>query len=182
MIVMRYFENLLKLKYSWFEPDFSETENDNWIRFLQGGGGTSREWEKLKSVNGWTFYDPYRDYFSLLHKIENDWFVLYNSKDYHGNMAGMMEKDCLIDIEYYEKMRKYDIKHHEKPPTDIPAFKRLAMLYERQGKLEEAVTVCRKACSYGMDESKRMKNLLKKIGREPTAAEARQIYKFSCNK
>lgn len=39
-----------------FKPDFSKTEYDNWLVFLDKGG-TSEEWESLKKKNSWHFKD-----------------------------------------------------------------------------------------------------------------------------
>jgi len=51
---------------------------------------------------------------------------------------------------------------------DIPAFKRLAIIYEKQGKYKEAIEVCKKAKSIGLgkdndDYSKRIEKLKMKL-------------------
>lgn len=192
---MGFFKKHLRLKPLDFYPDFSISEYDNWLNFL-GAGGSTRQWEKLKSVNKWKFAeDPFEKYqkevkpisdryFSLMNKIQEDWSALYDSKNYQGPLAERMEQDCLIDIDYYEKMLSIDMRYGMKIPENIniPALKRLAMLYERQGRFDESIAVCMKACALGMNESGRMKKLLKKIRREPTPDEIRLINKFSQNK
>jgi hypothetical protein len=51
------------------------------------------------------------------------------------------------------------------------------MLYEKQGRFEEAVEVCKQAYSIGMDERSRMVRMIKKAGRNPTQDEQRMIDK-----
>jgi hypothetical protein len=68
-------------------------------------------------------------------------------------------------------MRQIDIKYGEKTALNVPAFTRLAMLYEKQGEFEKAAAVCKEACLLGIDESQRMLRVIKKAGRQPTAEE-----------
>lgn len=168
-----------------FDPDFSKTEYDNWLDYLDRGG-TTKEWEIIKRENMWVFSPDetkqsmkYQKeiknisdkYFSLMKEIENDWSVLYNLGDYIGKLSNQFEKKCLEDIAYYEKMREIDIKYGERTPTNIPAFKRLAMLYERRTDYEKSVDICKQAISLGMDERSRMVRMIKKAGRTPTVDE-----------
>ena len=171
-----------------FTPDFSKTEYDNWIEFI-GKGGTSEEWNKLIRVNNWHFkedeYEKYQkevktvsdNYYYLLQLIQREWSVLYNLKDYTGKKANEFEKMCLNDIYYYIEMRKIDLKYNEKTPVNVPAFTRLAMLYEKQGEYEKAAYICKEACALGIDERSRLIRMLKKASRTPTAEEAALIEK-----
>ena len=168
-----------------FTPDLNISEYDNWLNFLQKGG-TSEQWEQLKSNKQWNFKKDNADifmkyqkelkpisdkYYSLLKKIQKGWSTLYTNGDFNGEFAESFKKNCLEDIRLYEKMRKIDEKYNEKSPENIPAFKRLSMLYEKQGNYEEAVAVCKKAYVYGMDERERMLRMIKKAGRKPTKEE-----------
>ena len=169
-----------------FTPDFSKSEYDNWLDFIDKGG-TSEEWSKLVSNNNWHFkedvFEKYQkevkeaadNYFYLLSLIQREWSVLYNLKDYNGNQATEFEKMCLKDIVYYKEMRKIDLKYNEKTPLNVPAFTRLAMLYEKQGEYEKAVLICKEACYLGIDERSRLIRMIKKIGRTPTAEETALI-------
>lgn len=75
-------------------------------------------------------------------------------------------------VEYQnEKMREINKKYGETTPTNIPALKRLAMLYERQGNYEKSIEICKMACSLGMDERSRMLRMIKKAQREPNEEE-----------
>ena len=168
-----------------FAPDFSKTEYDNWLEFLSHGG-TSDEWNALKRLNGWVFKKDdisvfvqhqkevaslSNKYYDLMNKIQRNWSILYNSKNYTGLFAVAFEKDCLDDIFYYKEIHKIDLKYGVKSPENIPAFHRLAMLYEKQGRFEEAVVVCKEAILYGMNEHSRMLRMIRKAGRSPTPEE-----------
>lgn len=174
-----------------FVPNLKKTEYENWLEFLEQGGKTE-EWQQLLKENNWKFksdplerYDQYKKevgpvstkYYKLLESIEKDWSILYNMKDYTGEFAKRVETNCIVNLEEYEKMRMIDKKYNEKTPNNVPALKRLAMLYEKQGRYEEAIAVCKKAWSYGMDERARMIRMIKKVGREPNANEIQIINK-----
>lgn len=183
---MGLFKLLKKIKEAGeFTPDFNKSEYENQLDFLDKGGNAN-SWDASKTANNWSFklseaevFEQYQKelkpisnkYYGLMEKIQKSWSVLYNLNDYTGSLADRFEKDCLQDILYYKRMREIDIKYGEKTPTNIPAFKRLAMLYEKQGKYENAVTVCKEAISFGMDEKSRMIRMIKKAGRTPTAEE-----------
>ena len=174
-----------------FTPDFSKTEYDNWLEFISRGG-TTDEWNVLKRVNAWSFEEnvaafqrylaevtPVSDkYYDLLTKIQRNWSVLYNSKNYTGRSAVAFEQDCLDGIAYFKKMHEIDLKYGETSPQNIPAFCRLAMLYEKQERFEESVAVCKEALIYGMDERSRMLRMIKKAGRSLSAEEEAALNKF----
>lgn len=172
-----------------FTPNFSKTEYENWLDFL-ALGGTSAEWEKLKRINVWAFkkdaldkfskyqkeIKPISDkYYTLMQKIQNDWSVLYNLNRFEGKLADSFENDCKSDIELYKKMREVDKKYGEESVLNIPAYQRLAMLYDKQGRFEDAVLVCKEAISYGMDERSRMIRMIKKAKRQPTTEEIKLL-------
>ena len=172
-----------------FQPDFSKSEYDNWLDYM-GMSGTYEQWQSLKIKNGWIFpkssteifmeyqkaLEPISSkYYDLLEKIEKDWSALYNLREYEGTLAHKVEKECIDAINYFEKMHDIDIKYGEVSPQNIPAFKRLAMLYERQGKYESSVNICKQAIHSGMDERARMLRMIKKAGRTPTDEEMKLI-------
>lgn len=117
-------------------------------------------------------------YYKLLAKIQRNWSVLYNSKNYTGRSAAAFEQDCLNGIAYFKKMHEIDLKYGETSPQNIPAFCRLAMLYEKQERFEKSVTVCKEALIYGMDERSRMLRMIKKAGRSPSAEEEAALTAF----
>lgn len=177
-----------------FIPNFKKPDYDNWLDFIDCGG-SSKEWERLKKENKWVFPESEAEkfqrylkevdavagrYFDKMQEIEKDWSVMYNLKTYTGSIADKFEKKCLANIADYREMRRIDSKYGEKTATNIPAFRRLAMLYEKQGRFEDAVEVCKHAYSLGMDERSRMARMIKKAGRKPTQAEER-IFSFEHN-
>ena len=172
-----------------FTPDFNKSDYDNLLEFVSKGG-TAEEWEYLKRTNQWVFKESEADifaryenevkyisdmYFSLLQKIQKDWSVLYNTKQYSGLRASAFEKECEKDISYYIKMREIDQKYGQSTPTNVPAFTRLAMLYEKQERYEDSVSICKKAISLGIDERSRMLRMIKKSGRTPTNDEMKLL-------
>lgn len=172
-----------------FKPDFTKSEYDNWLDYVSMGG-TDGQWKSLKRENKWSFQKdsteifmeyqkevkPVADkYYTLLEKIEKDWSTLYNLKDYTGTLSQKIEQECLDSIHWFNKMHAIDIKYSETSPKNIPAFKRLAMLYECRSDYERAIDMCKQAISLGMDERSRMLRMIKKSGRTPTADEMELI-------
>lgn len=120
-------------------------------------------------------------YLNDLNKIEKAWSRLYNSKQYTGAVADMLETACLRNIELYKKISQAENERGGTPPPNAPAFKRLAMLYEKQGLYEEAVLVCRDALDNGAHGDKmvnRFERMIKKINREPSADERQLIDRY----
>lgn len=168
-----------------FVPNPNETEYENWLNFVREGG-TTAEWNQLKKENKWKFKkDPttefmryekefrpaFKKYSDSAAKVKNDWLALYHSKNYTGIKAKIFEKTCLKNIEYYKVVFAIEEKYKEDHMTSIEGSKRLAMLYENQGRYEEAVSVCKEACILKAHEHSRMKRMIKKAGRIPTAEE-----------
>jgi tetratricopeptide (TPR) repeat protein len=168
-----------------FIPDFKKPDYDNLLDFVEQGG-SAKDWNQLKRKNGWVFpesevekFQRYQAevkkvadaYFSQMQKIQEDWSTLYNLGSYTGILANKFEKACLANIANYKEMLRIEKKYGQKTATNIPAFKRLAMLYEKQGRFEDAVEICKQAYSLGMDERSRMTRMIKKAGRKPTAEE-----------
>lgn len=181
--------SFLKPKSINFSPNLKKSEYENLLDYFECGG-SSEEWERLKAVNGWCFresaaekFERYKNevklfsdrYYKQIQEIEKDWSAIYNLGAYTGQLADKLEQKCLANIADYIEMRKIDRKYGEKTATNIPAFRRLAMLYEKQGRFEESVNVCKHACSLGMDERSRMIRMIKKAGRTATAAEQKLL-------
>lgn len=170
---------------STFEPNFSETEFDNWLDYLDKGG-TTREWEILKKENNWSFAEDetekhfayekelrpvFNKYNKLLDLIQHQWPDLYKSKDYNSKLAAKIEKECDEAVSYFKEIQKIDSKYNQPVMNGSPIFTKLALLYERRGDYEKSIKVCKMAIEIGMDESKRMEKLIRKAGREPTSEE-----------
>lgn len=115
--------------------------------------------------------DPY---YELLERIEQNWSVLYNAKTFNNVLSDQLERDCVDSIQLYEKLCAFYKKHGEKIPPNAPAFKRLAMLYEKRGEYEMAIAVCVRAISCGERGSKpssRLIRMAKKANRNLTDEE-----------
>lgn len=91
-------------------------------------------------------------------------------------LNGALEKCiyyCKEDIKNFPKFRKAWIKNEKKQGLrkselyipSIPSFERLAIIYEKQGRLSEAIEVCRKAIEYKLEGGfeNRLKKLEKKV-------------------
>lgn len=117
---------------------------------------------------------PYSNkYFKGLEEIESMWSVIYNLKITSGEKADLFEEKCkqnLNDFYAWNTLsEKYDAYHSS--PSKIPAFVRLAMLYEKQGRYEEAINICVEAIKVGavIDGNKgkmygRLARLIRKSG------------------
>ena len=199
---MGFFSSIFKgNKHQVFTPDFNKSEYDNWLNYL-AKGGTSDEWKKLIKANNWKFQvgrnhkentkgkwndSPWSNrqhnaitdkYFPQMHEIEEEWSILYNLKSYTGERAQKFEQSCIQNIELYKKMAKIERSYNQTPPPSAPAFKRLAMLYEKQARHEEAVSVCSDALSsgaWGDGMRSRLIRMIKKAGRTPTDEEMKLI-------
>lgn len=175
---------LFKTK-SAFVPNPNETEYENWLNFLSKGG-TTEEWKQLIKENKWKFKkDPttafeqyekefipaFKKYTDSAAQVKKDWLALYHTQKYTGIKAKLFEITCLKNIEYYKVVFAIEEKHKKDHMTSIEGSKRLAMLYENQGRYEEAISVCKEACILKAHEHNRMKKMIKKAGRIPTSEE-----------
>ena len=190
-IFKSFFTESTKEEITNFTPNFSKTEHDNWLDFL-ANGGTTAEWNALKKQNGWKFKrDPvddhlkfekefrpvFNEYYASLQKIKKEWSIMYNLKDYSGKKAEHFERECLHNISIYKQMYLIETKYDRDHLTAVEGYKRLAMLYEKQGNFEKAVAVCKEAILFGnLQEMKiRLARAIKKAGRTPTVEETMLI-------
>lgn len=117
-------------------------------------------------------------YFSGMEKIEADWSILYNLNCFTGSKADKFIEDCKQNISDFFSWQKIAQKYNETAPPSVPAFKRLAMIYEKQELYENAISVCKEAIlSFASaDGTKggmkgRLARMIKKSGRQPTQEE-----------
>lgn len=187
---MGFFSKLFAGTVFTFQPDFSKTEYDNWLEYMHLGG-TTAEWKALKKKCSWKFKkepaDAWSDkehmritdkYFPQLEKIKEQWSVMYNLKDFSGKRADLFIEMCLENIDLYKQMATIENAYGEDSPPSAPAFKRLAMLYEKNKLYEKAVSVCTDALLYGAyaeNMKGRLARMIKKAGRTPTAEELKLI-------
>ena len=107
---------------------------------------------------------PWEDrYFTNMKTIQDLWSKTSQTKDYTGDNAATLENLCTQNIAEYKKMIK-TAKWKDSPPKNIPAFKRLAMLYEKQDRYEAAYQVVQDSLKFGMEsERSRLDRLMKKL-------------------
>lgn len=108
-------------------------------------------------------------YFSGMEEIEVMWSVLYNLKIVTGEKADLFEQKCLQNISDFQHMPSATTQ----ATRDVPAYARLAMLYEKQERYDEAIAVCADAIRRGIvyDGSKgqmygRLARLIRKSGKQ----------------
>lgn len=114
--------------------------------------------------------DPYEErYFSAMPEIEAMWSVLYNLKIVTGEKADMFEQKCLQNISDFQHIPPANTQ----ATREVPAYTRLAMLYEKQERYDEAIAVCADAIRRGIvyDGSKgqmygRLTRLIRKSGKQ----------------
>ena len=119
--------------------------------------------------------EPITDvYYDNLKKIEDTWSLMFNAKEFGGVRAEEFKKLCLDTTGLYVRMGRVNKKYNETHPSNCPAYKRLAMLYEKQGKYEEAADICAASLRSGSTADKmgaRYIRMIKKTGREPNEKE-----------
>lgn len=172
-----------------FIPDATLSEYDNWLNFISLGG-TPKQWEYLKTKNYWVFPEgseeeyhryqaaitPIADlYYPQMQDIEDDWSVLRDRKSYSGKKSEAFIHKCLENIDLYKRMIEIELRFGYRQPPNAPAFKRLAMLYEKRGDYEKSISVCVDALqcgAWGGGMRKRLKQMIAKAGREARPEES----------
>lgn len=72
---------------------------------------------------------------------------------------------CWQNIDEFKDVCEQCKKYNQSIPLGAPAFERLAIIYERQGRYEEAIAVCVEAIDCGIEDTKynqRIARLVKK--------------------
>lgn len=123
-----------------------------WIYDIVKAGTVSKS---MPSSNHQDAIDILREksdiYFSNMQAIESMWSVMYNLKVVNGEKADLFENRCKENIiELYDmlnaaKKARYD----SSVPPHVPAYIRLCMLYEKQGKYQDAINICVEAIKAG---------------------------------
>ena len=114
-------------------------------------------------------------YFEGVQRIETMWSILYNLKQYNGDPADALEKACYDNLKDLETMLEASraAGYDDTRPSEVAAYIRLCMLYEKQGLFDKAVQTCATAIRSGAVHvgSKglmygRLARLLRKAGRD----------------
>lgn len=118
------------------------------------------------------YQNPYTDqYYRKSEQLESMWSVLQNLKIYEGPQAESFESLCKECITLFLNMTEADRSRGYSPPKHAACYVRLAMLYEKQGRYQEAINTCTDAIRSGAwdDHSKgkmygRLARMIRKSG------------------
>lgn len=129
--------------------------NGDWSKIPPFPYRSFEEFEMACKRNRYTTTYRYKEltnqYYDDLPKIDTQWSVLYNLKDFEGNNAKLYEKLCIKSINTFKKIyEEFCIPYDTVEFTCVPAYKRLAMLYEKQKKYDKATYVCLDAIQHGV--------------------------------
>lgn len=115
------------------------------------------------------------NYYKGIEEIESMWSVMHNLKIVNGEQANIFEVKCKKNIEDLYQMLDLNKKcgYDSTMPPRVPAYVRLAMLYEKQERYKEAIDICVVAIKAGAvnDGNKgkmygRLARLIRKSGLE----------------
>lgn len=116
-------------------------------------------------------------YYNGMEEIESMWSVITNLGIYNTNESDILINKCIKNIEDLTTMLKCAkaIEYDSSYPPHVPAYVRLAMLYEKREVYKSGIDICIEAIRHGAinDGSKgkmygRLARLIKKSGIEPT--------------
>ncbi|MDD6476928.1 MAG: hypothetical protein PUF69_04240 [Eubacteriales bacterium] len=108
-------------------------------------------------------------YYKNMEKIQTNASILYNLGVIDGEKMDDLIQLCYQNIDEFKQACTQWRRYGESCPPSAPAFERLAIIYERQEKYEEAIKICVEAIKAGLaedDYKKRIARLLKKSGTE----------------
>lgn len=88
-------------------------------------------------------------YYKGLEKIEERYSVLYNMGIIDGSEVDIFIGMCKQNIREYRLFVELLKKEGLELPLSVPAYKRLAMVYEKQARYEEAISICAEAIRMG---------------------------------
>lgn len=104
-----------------------------------------------KYIHSKRYHQLSEQYYTILPKIDTMWSILYNTKDFNSKNADSYEKLCLKSINTFKQINEeFCIPNNTIEFTCIPAYKRLAMLYEKQKKYSEATYCVLDAIQHGV--------------------------------
>lgn len=123
------------------------------------------EYEEMNTIS--------HKYFSGLDEIESMWSVMYNLGITSGEQADTFIEKCYTNLSDLHDMLVVNEKYgyDNSIPPHVPAYVRLAMLYEKQQEYQKAIDICVQAIRAGAinDGNKgkmygRLARLIKKSG------------------
>lgn len=170
--------------------------NQMLVTIINNKGGTGLRY-KTSLEDDLKKYSPVDLHFEYLYLI-NMYYKKRNEKEYLEKCIYICKKDIELYPLFKSSYIKEDLKrlkfllslheigskeyqkyqekiiNYEYPNLNIPSFKRLAIIYEDQGKYKEAIEVCKLALEYGLDDGTqggfkgRIQRLERKIINPPT--------------
>ncbi len=90
-------------------------------------------------------------YYEMSTEVQSDYKVIYHSGQYNGEAARLFEGKALQVIEAAEYLAQKWRQYGQEQPRNCDAYKRLSMVYERQGRITEAAEICARAIKSGYD-------------------------------
>lgn len=162
-------------QYSIPSDDFSQEQpNENRAFFVGELVTGSSMWEKVMTDH--QFQMDNLNYNELLRDIESDYSVLNTIQGFSGPDGDKLIQKCFEALKLLVRLvPKWDMYYNHVLPRNVPAFKRLAMIYEKRGEYEAAANICVNAIKSGFpaDGSKagmrgRLARMIKKGNLETT--------------
>ena len=108
-------------------------------------------------------------YYKNIERIQTNASILYNLGVTDGEKMDELIQLCYQNIDEFKQACTQWKRYGESCPPSAPAFERLAIIYERQKRYEDAIKICVQAIKAGLAEdnyTKRIARLLKKSGTE----------------
>ena len=149
--------------------------------FFKKKDNVSRDAEQIaQDVEKFFFSGRYRkikkiedEYYTQMKRVQEAWSVLYNLKAYDSSQGRAFEALCIDNAKNYHAMREAE----EGTPLEddreysVPAYTRLAMLYERRGEYDKAIEVCVDSIKarWVKGEYARLARMIKKSKKEASA-------------
>lgn len=125
------------------------------------------EWEQKQKNRGsvrddyyidnapWAYDDPKvirysKIYYDNLGKLEERYSIIYNMGLIEGDEVDAFIRLCEQNIIDFNLYKEACMPYKEEMPYNVPAYKRLAMIYEKQGRYREAIEICATAINNGV--------------------------------
>ena len=116
-----------------------------------------------------TYREVMDRYFKNMERLQTNASILYNLGVIDGEKMDDLIRLCYQNIDDFKQACTQWERYGESRPYSAPAFERLAIIYERQEKYDDAIKICVQAIKSGLAEDKykkRIARLLKKSGAE----------------
>lgn len=145
--------NIIQFSNRPYWDDRSEQEKENYQKRRLANMHTSADYTQgldeepgMKELRAVT-----TKYFDGVQKIQSMWSVLYNLNGFSGEHADIFETTCYENLADLQTMLCMNQKYgyDSKMPSHVPAYVRLAMLYEKQKNYQEAINICVEAIKKG---------------------------------